>query len=162
MTQISSSPSLIKSCSESPLAHKQAIMDFTKVSWWTLEWVMFLYCLCFFLPENSTLLLPIFSSYVADIMATQLVNGERWDSWPRASRKKHNCTRVDAPPSLPSPMALLFDALFYLQASLLYYTYSLFFYQRRKCNSREMLEVIFSLGVEKKQHVIVISMTVFQ
>ncbi|GAA6079989.1 uncharacterized [Tachysurus ichikawai] len=36
--------------------------------------------------------------------------------------KKHNSARVDAPPSLPVPTAQLFDALFYLQASLLYYT----------------------------------------
>lgn len=151
MSQSSSSPGLIKSCSESPVAHNQAIMAFTKVSCWTLEWVMFLYCLFFFLPENSTLLLlPIFPSYVADIM---MVNGERWDLWPRASWKKHNCAHVDAPPpSLPSPTALLFDALFYLQASLLHYTSSQFFYQQRKCDSRQMPEVVFSLGVEKNTY----------
>lgn len=81
--------------------------------------------------------------------------------------KKHNCARIDVPPSLPSPTALLFDASFYLQASLLYYTYSFFFfYQRRKCDSRERRwRSYFLFGWEKKkkkQHVIVISTTVFQ
>lgn len=163
MSQSSSSPGLIKSCSESPVAHNQAIMAFTKVSCWTLEWVMFLYCLFFFLPENSTLLLlPIFPSYVADIM---MVNGERWDLWPRASWKKAQLRPCRCSSSFTS---VTYGSTLWCLVLPPGFPPSLHLQPIFLSTEKMWLETdaggrIFSWGGKKYiQHVTVISMTVFQ